>query len=154
MMFNNYNTLKVPSNADCDVVNIQQFLPEAHHGSIIITTQSSKINIDHHIKVSKLEDICNSLQILSNASHCEGVIDGELICISADVTLTLVDPDVTELAKELNELLLILTMASIYLDQVATSFAEYLCLYRVSWLRLQHTSSEVSTYEDQQLYLI
>jgi hypothetical protein len=46
----------------------------------------------------------------------------------------------------------ILATAGAYLDQVATSFAEYLCLYRASWLRLQQTSPEVSTYEDRQLY--
>ena len=41
--------------------------------------------------------------------------------------------------------------AGAYLDQVATSFADYLRLYRESWLRLLQTSPEVSTY-DRQLY--
>lgn len=78
MVFNNYNTFKVPGNADCSVVDIWQFLPEAHHGLIIVTTRLLKISIGCCIKVDKLEDICDSLQILSNASHCESVIDGEL----------------------------------------------------------------------------
>lgn len=39
-----------------------------------------------------------------------------------------------------------------YLDQVATSFAEYLRLYKALWLRLQRTTPEISTYEDRQLY--
>ena len=42
--------------------------------------------------------------------------------------------------------------AGAYLDQVATSFADYLCLYRASWQKLQQMSPEVSTYEDRQLY--
>ena len=45
-----------------------------------------------------------------------------------------------------------LRRAGAYLDQVATSFADYLCLYRASWRKLQQTSPEVSTYEDRQLY--
>jgi hypothetical protein len=69
-----------------------------------------------------------------------------------DATLTLLDPNAAELARELDGLPLALATAGAYLDQVATSFAEYLRLYRNSWLRLQQTSPEVSTYEDQQLY--
>ena len=55
--------------------------------------------------------------------------------------------------RGLEGLPLALATASAYLDQVATSFADYLCLYRASWRRLQQTSPEVSTYEDRQLYL-
>src|SRR5579871_561231 len=66
--------------------------------------------------------------------------------------LTLLDPDTAELAKELDGLPLALATAGAYLDQVATSFADYLRLYRASWLRLLQTSPEVSTYEDRQLY--
>ena len=32
----------------------------------------------YRVKVGKLEDVCDSLQILSNASHREGVIDSKL----------------------------------------------------------------------------
>src|SRR6266480_5144452 len=67
--------------------------------------------------------------------------------------LTLLDPDAAELAKELDGLPLALATAGAYLDQVATSFADYLHLYRASWLRLLQTSPKVSTYEDRQLYL-
>src|SRR4051794_28151998 len=66
--------------------------------------------------------------------------------------LTLLDLDAAELAKELDGLPLALATAGAYLDQVATSFADYLRLYRASWLRLLQTSPEVSTYEDRQLY--
>src|SRR6195952_5477830 len=69
-----------------------------------------------------------------------------------DATLTLLDPDPAELARELDGLPLALATAGAYLDQAATSFADYLRLYRASWLRLQQTSPEVSSYEDRQLY--
>ena len=153
MVFDNYDNPKVPGNADPGVVDIRQFLPEAHHGSVIITTRSSKVSIGHRIKIGKLEDVRDSLQILSDASHREGVTDGEIKnSCTRDATLMLLDPHAAELAKELDGLPLALATAGAYLDQVATSFANYLCLYRASWLRLQQTSPEVSTYEDRQLY--
>jgi hypothetical protein len=43
-------------------------------------------------------------------------------------------------------------MAGAYLDQVAISFADYLRLYKTSWLKLQQTSPELSSYEDRALY--
>jgi hypothetical protein len=64
----------------------------------------------------------------------------------------LLDPNAAELARELDGLSLALVTAGAYLDQVATSFTEYLHLYRASWLKLLQTSPEVSTYEDRQLY--
>jgi hypothetical protein len=57
-----------------------------------------------------------------------------------------------KLAKELDGLPLALATAGAYLDQVATSFADYLRLYKASWLKLQHTSPELSSYEDRALY--
>lgn len=77
MVFDNYDNPKVPGNADSGAVDIRQFLPEAHHGSVIVTTRSSKVSMGRRVKVGKLEDIRDSLQILSDASHREGVMDGE-----------------------------------------------------------------------------
>jgi ATP/maltotriose-dependent transcriptional regulator MalT len=77
MVFDNYDNPKVPGNSDPAAVNIRQFLPEAHHGSVIVTTRSSKVSIGRRMKVGKLEDVRDGLQILSDASHREGVMDGE-----------------------------------------------------------------------------
>jgi tetratricopeptide (TPR) repeat protein len=55
------------------------------------------------------------------------------------------------LAKELDGLPLALATAGAYLDQIATSFLDYLRLYHASWLKLQRTSPEVSSY-DRALY--
>ena len=65
MVFDNYDNPKVPGNADPGAVDIRQFLPEAHHGSVIVTTRSSKVSMGHRVKVGKLEDVRDSLQILS-----------------------------------------------------------------------------------------
>ena len=47
---------------------------------------------------------------------------------------------------------LALATAGAYLDQVSTSFAEYLHLYKNSWAKLQRTTPQISSYEDRQLY--
>ena len=47
-----------------DVMDIWQFLPETHYGSAIVTTRSLSTSIGWWTKVDKLEDICDSLQIL------------------------------------------------------------------------------------------
>jgi hypothetical protein len=77
IVFDNYDNPKVPGNEDPIAVNIRRFLPITYHSSIIITTRSSKVNIGRRIRVGKLEDVRDSLQILSNTSRREGVMDGE-----------------------------------------------------------------------------
>ena len=76
MVFDNYDNPKVLGNIDPSAVDIGQFLPRVYHGSIIVTTRSSKVNVGRRMRVAKLEDIRDSLQILSNASRREGLMDG------------------------------------------------------------------------------
>ena len=92
MIFDNYDNPKVPGNADLNVVDIKGFLPEAYHGSIIITTRSAKVNIGQRIPITKLKDVCDSLQILSNASCREGIMDGQLHCFISKATLIFFRP--------------------------------------------------------------
>jgi hypothetical protein len=47
---------------------------------------------------------------------------------------------------------LALSTAGVYLEQVTTSFLEYLRHYKESWLKLQVTSPQLSSYEDRSLY--
>ena len=56
------------------------------------------------------------------------------------------------LAGKLDGLPLALATAGAYLDQVAISFADYCRLYEESWLKLQQTGPELSSYEDRALY--
>ena len=76
MIFDNYDSPKVLGKADPNVIDIRQFLPDTYYGSIIITTRSAKVNIGQRKQVSKLKDVRDSLQILSDASCREGVMDG------------------------------------------------------------------------------
>lgn len=77
LVFDNYDNPKVSGNTDQAAIDVRRFLPEAYHGSIIITTRSSKVNVGHRIRVGKLKDLRDSLQILSDASHRDGVMDGK-----------------------------------------------------------------------------
>lgn len=79
IVFDNYDNPKVADNADPGVVDIRLFLPDRHHGSVIVTTRSPKVSIGRRINVGKLENTQDSLQILSDASNRKGVMDGELL---------------------------------------------------------------------------
>jgi hypothetical protein len=78
MIYDNYDNPRLVSNKDPAAVDITKFLPEAYQGSVLITTRSSQVQIGHPIHVTKLEDLRDSLKILSNASYREGVIDSKL----------------------------------------------------------------------------
>jgi hypothetical protein len=77
MVYDNYDNPKVPGNKDPTAVDILKYFPDAYQGSVIITTRSSKVQIGHLIRIRKLENVSDSLEILSNASGQEGLINGE-----------------------------------------------------------------------------
>ena len=66
--------------------------------------------------------------------------------------LTITDPDALALARKLDGLPLALATAGAYLDQVSTSFSEYLRLFEDSWLKLLESSPDLDSYEDRALY--
>ena len=62
------------------------------------------------------------------------------------------DRDAIALVQELDGLPLALSTARAYLEYVTMSFSDYLRLYQASWLKLQMTSPQLSSYEDRSLY--
>lgn len=74
----NYDNPKVPGNTDPGAFDIRKFLPEAYQGSIIIVTRSAEVKTGHRVRVGKLVDVRESLQILSNVSGRECDINGKL----------------------------------------------------------------------------
>ena len=129
--------------------------PNHNQGSIIITTRSSQVRIGHSIRLGKLTDVCDSLEILSNASRREGLINGKDVdvldfCIIA--LNSMLDPDAIRLTKKLDGFPLALATAGAYLDQAAISFSDYLRLYKESRVQLHKSSPELSSYEDRTLY--
>jgi AAA ATPase domain len=87
MIYNNYDNPKLLGNADRTAVDIRWFLPEAHQGSIIITTRPSQVGIGHRIQVGKLKDVQDGLEILSYTSGRERLMEGEHYSAVMDVEL-------------------------------------------------------------------
>ncbi|KAN0067836.1 hypothetical protein V8E54_014083 [Elaphomyces granulatus] len=143
MIYDNYDNPKLTGNTDPAAVDICKYLPESYQGSVIITTRSSAVKIGHRIRIRKLEDVRDSVKILSNVSRREGLEDG--------ILNAMLDPGAVRLAKELDGLPLALARAGAYLDQTAISFSDYLRLYKASWAKLQTTSPELRSY-DRMLY--
>jgi AAA ATPase domain len=77
MICDNYDNPKLAGNMDPAAVDIRKFLPESYQGSVIITTRSFEVKIGHPIRIRKLEDVRDSVKILSNASRREGLMDGK-----------------------------------------------------------------------------
>lgn len=76
IIYDNYNP-NFSGNIDPAAVDIRDYLPASHQGSIIITTRSWRETIGYNIRIGKLENIRDSLKILCNASCREGLIDGK-----------------------------------------------------------------------------
>ncbi|RYP33640.1 hypothetical protein DL768_011088 [Monosporascus sp. mg162] len=133
LIYDNYDNPKVPSNKDPATMDINDFLPESYQGSIIITTRSSQVKTGHSIRIRKMENVLDSIEILSNASNRQDLIH---------------NPDAVNLVRKLDGLPLALATAGAYLNQTSTRFGNYLRLYEDSWTRLQKTSPELSSYGD------
>ena len=68
LVFDNYDNPKLPGNTDQEALDIHEFLPESYQGSVIITTRSSRVEPGSSIRMKKMENIRNSLEILSSTS--------------------------------------------------------------------------------------
>ena len=77
LIYDNYDNPKVAGTKDLSAIDIRRFLPESYQGSIIITTRSSQVKIGRRMQVTKLRNMHDSLEILSNTSGREGLINGE-----------------------------------------------------------------------------
>lgn len=77
MIYDNYDNPKLPGTKDPAALDIRKYLPESYQGSIVITTRSSQVKIGHSIRIRKLEDMNESLEILSNASGRKGLTDSK-----------------------------------------------------------------------------
>ena len=77
MIYDNYDNISLPHSTDPTALDIRKFLPESFQGSVIITSRSSQDIIGHPIRIKKLANIRDSLEILSNTSGRKGLADGE-----------------------------------------------------------------------------
>lgn len=68
MVFDNIDNPKLPGIKDPQAYDIKSYFPEAHQGSILITTRSSRLKIGKVVSVKKLVDIRKSIEILTSTS--------------------------------------------------------------------------------------
>jgi hypothetical protein len=76
-IYDNYDNPKIRGTKNTAAVNITKFLPDAHQGSIIVTTRSSQVRIGQCIPMRKLADVHESVAILSSMSRRELSTDGK-----------------------------------------------------------------------------
>jgi hypothetical protein len=57
--------------------DIRPFLPETHHGAVLITTRSSRVELGHPIPLRKLADVKDSLDILFHTSGRPEALEGK-----------------------------------------------------------------------------
>ncbi|KAK3669213.1 hypothetical protein LTR78_010910 [Recurvomyces mirabilis] len=132
-IYDNYDNPKVPGNSDSEVVDIDQFLPDADQGSVIITTRSTQVKDGRGISVPKLASEQDSVDILSNVSGRK---------------LSMKDRDVAALVKKLDGLPLALATTGSFLEQASISVGAYLQLYETSWAQLHEKHLGIKEYAD------
>ena len=76
LVFDNYDTPKLPRQDEPGTFDIRPFLPQAHQGAVLITTRSSQLRLGRRVTVKKLQDIEHSLEILSQTSGRHGLSCG------------------------------------------------------------------------------
>lgn len=76
VIFDNYDTPKLPGHNELGTFDIRPFLPEADQGAVLVTTRSSQLQLGHPVAVKKLRDIEHSLEILSQTSRPDGLSFG------------------------------------------------------------------------------
>ena len=76
VIYDNFDNPKTPGNLDRSAVDIRQFLPQFDHGSIIITTRSSRVSQGRRVHVQKLLGVQEGLKILSNTSGRKDIAEG------------------------------------------------------------------------------
>lgn len=69
VIYDNYDTPKLPGHDEPGTFDVRPYLPEANHGAILITTRSSQLQLGRPVAVKKLLDIEHSLEILKQTSR-------------------------------------------------------------------------------------
>ncbi|KAI1316137.1 kinesin light chain [Xylariaceae sp. FL0255] len=121
LIYDNYDNLK---------------LSNAYQGSIIVTTRLSQVDLGYRVQVRKLESLHDSLEILATTSGRDGLDT---------------DSSAKKLVDELDGLPLALATAGAYLRRVPISLANYLRLYKESWVRLHTDTPNLGSYQDRTL---
>ncbi|KAL2037794.1 hypothetical protein N7G274_009519 [Stereocaulon virgatum] len=136
IVYDNYDNPRLPGIDSATGYDIRTYFPSRAQGSILITTRSPRLTFAKQLRITKLQDIDQSLAILATRSGRK--VDG--------------DNSAERLALRLDGLPLALATAGAYISQSADSFDEYFKLYNHSWNDLSEHSSELVDYEERTLY--
>jgi ATP/maltotriose-dependent transcriptional regulator MalT len=84
MVCDNYDNPKLPGRTDSAALELRKYLPEAHQGSVIVTTRSSEVQLGHRIRIQKLKDLEDGLRILEHASGRKKLVDSKYCSLSCE----------------------------------------------------------------------
>ncbi|KAK4059589.1 hypothetical protein Trihar35433_10636 [Trichoderma harzianum] len=111
--------------------DIRKYLPEADHGTIVITSRVLSRKLGRPIQISQLESLDDCLEILASTSG-RNIIN---------------DPAAVDLAQRLDGLPLALASAGAYLGQNPINCTDYLQSYEKSWEELHKDTPELESYD-------
>ena len=78
IIFDNVDNPKIPDNKQANAYDVRSYYPEAHQGSIVVTTRWQSLRIGHLHKVTKLSRTKESISLLEKLSGRVGIYEGEL----------------------------------------------------------------------------
>ena len=153
LIYDNVDNPKIPDNKRESAYDIGPYFPEAHQGSILVTTRWETLRIGHPIRVTKLSKNEESISLLIRLAG-EAIREGKfpIRILFKPMLILRIDPDIGELVTKLDGLPLALATAGLYLGLTGISVSEYLGHYEESWLSLQQTSPTPLSYADQTIY--
>ena len=153
LIYDNVDNPKIPDNKRAGAYDIRSYFPQAHQGSILVTTRWKTLSIGHLIEVAKLSKVEDSISLLEKTSHTNSGQGTSGITKTFKLMLTIgTDAGLIHIAKRLDGLPLALATAGSFLFQTFMSASEYLQHYKESWLKLQRMSPPNLSYEDQTIY--
>ncbi|KAI0438441.1 heterokaryon incompatibility protein-domain-containing protein [Xylaria telfairii] len=94
LVYDNYDNPKLENGIDNEGIDIDQFLPKASQGSIIITTRSEQVDLGHHIQVKKLESIHDNRE--KGVEEGRDDLEDEFLWDNMSTTSTLVQSSADE----------------------------------------------------------
>ncbi|CAF9930839.1 MAG: hypothetical protein ALECFALPRED_004739 [Alectoria fallacina] len=136
LIYDNLDNPKIPDNKRQHAYDIRSYFPEAHQGSILVTTRWKTLRIGHPLEITKLSNDEESLSLLVRMS---GRAIGE-------------DLRIKDLLRKLDGLPLALATAGAFLGLNDMSVSDYLHHHETSWLDLQRKCLPLLSYEDQTIY--
>ena len=153
LIYDNVDNPKIPDNKRQNAYDVRPYFPEAHQGSILVTTRWKTLRIGHPLEVAKLSKDEESISLLEQISG-RNIGQGKSKNHEAfGPTLVLgTDLGTKDLLKKLDGLPLALATTGAYLGLTSMSVSEYLHHHETSWLELQRTSPKLLSYEDQTIY--